>query len=79
MGGRRGRWWIIRNGIGADGGVIVRGKQGVFVAIVVFVNVGKIPVHVFFWVAPTLYDAGATGVLADVLVFGESDAEACIA
>jgi hypothetical protein len=46
---------------------------------VVFVNQGKIPVHVFFWVAPTLYDAGAAGVLADDLVFGESDAEACIA
>ncbi len=27
----------------------------------------------------TFYDAGATGVLADDLVFGESDAEACIA
>lgn len=45
----------------------------------VFVNKGKVPVHVFFGVAPTLYDAGAAGGLADDLVFGEGDAEACIA
>ena len=45
----------------------------------VFVNEGKIPVQVFFWVAPTFYDAVAAGVLADDLVFGEGDAEACIA
>ncbi len=55
------------------------GKQGVFVAVVVFVNEGKVPVHVFFRVAPTLNDAGAAGSLADDLVFGEGDTEACIA
>ena len=75
---RQKRWRCGRVRIGADGGVIVGGKQGVFGAVVVFVNEGKVPVHVFFGVAPTLYDAGAAGGLADDLVFGEGDTEACI-
>ncbi len=44
----------------------------------VFVNEGKVPVHVFFGVAPTFNDAGAAGSLADDFVFSEGDAEACI-
>ena len=69
--------WLSRDW--SNGGVIVGGKQGVFVAVVVFVNKGKEPVTAFFGVAPTFNDAGAAGVLADDFMFGEGDTEACIA
>ncbi len=82
-GGRQWRRWegwrCGRVGIGADGEVIVGGKQGVFVSGLVFVNEGKEPVTAFFGVAPTFNDAGAAGGLADDFVLGEDDAEACIA
>ncbi len=76
---RREGWRCSQVGVGADGGVIVGGKQGVFVAVVVFVNEGKKPVTAFFGVVLTFNDAGAAGGLADNFVFGEGDTEACIA
>ena len=72
------RWRCGRVGIRTDGGVIVGGKQGVFVAVVVFVNEGKEPVTAFFGVVPTFNDAGAAGGLADDFMFGEGDTEAWV-
>jgi hypothetical protein len=42
-----------------DGGVVIRREQGVIIAVVIFINEGKMPIVGPSRVAPALQDGGA--------------------
>jgi hypothetical protein len=61
------------------GSIVVRGEQGVIIAVVVFIDEGKLPIVGSSRVAPTLKDSGACLVVGLDVVLGEGDRAVCVA